>query len=82
MTFDLAMPIYAASGVTLLAVFAYFGWPKVRIRTYNKTHGGLRVLEIAVILSKSAGYRQAATAQVSTPTTEFVIYVTLKTGNL
>ncbi len=82
MAFDLSLPIYAVSGLTLLAVLTYFGLPKIQIRTYNKIHGGLRVLEMAVALSRSAGVRQSATAPAATSTTEFVIYITLKSGNL
>ena len=88
MFFDLSLPLFAASGLALGAILTYFGWPHIRMRTYNKTHGGLRVVEVAFILSpahrarrlvaqpgksKSEGQRQGA---------EFVIYMTLKTGNL
>jgi hypothetical protein len=86
MTFDLSLPIYAASGLTLLAAFTYFGWPRIQLRTYNKIYGGLRVLEIALILSRSARAGQPATGSATPtnapPAAEFVIYVTLKTGNL
>ncbi len=81
MTFELSLPIFAASGLTLLAALTYLGWPKLQIRTYNKMHGGLRVLEVAVILSRSIRLQQHANAEGSAPITEFVIYITLKTGN-
>jgi hypothetical protein len=88
MPFDLSLPLFAASGLALGAVVTYFGWPHIRMRTYNKTHGDLRVVEIAFILSRSARPFQAA-AQPNhckstgrLPGAEFVIYMTLKTGNL
>ena len=51
MFFDLSLPLFAASGLALGAILTYFGWPHIRMRTYNKTHGGLRVVEVAFILS-------------------------------
>lgn len=82
MTFDLSLPIFAAFGLTFLAALTYFGWPKIQVRTYNKIYGGLRVLEVAVTVSRSIRVQQPANAQASAPITEFVIYITLKTGNL
>jgi hypothetical protein len=84
MPFDLSLPIYFACGLTLLAVLTIFEWPKIRVRTYNKTFGGLHVVEIAFILLRSAGARQPAMRETDwpPPTAEFVIYITLKTGNL
>ena len=79
------MPLFAASGVALGAIVTYFGWPHIRMRTYNKTHGGLRVVEVAFILSPAGRSRRAASggkSEVVRPATEFVIYMTLKTGNL
>jgi hypothetical protein len=88
MPFDLSLPLFAASGLALGALVTYFGWPHIRMRTYNKTHGDLRVVEIAFMLSRSARPFQTA-AQSShgkpanqAPGAEFVIYMTLKTGNL
>jgi hypothetical protein len=88
MPFDLSLPLFAASGLALAAVVTYFGWPHIRVRTYNKTHGDLRVIEIALMLSRSARPFQPA-AQPNhgksanrVPGAEFVIYMTLKTGNL
>jgi hypothetical protein len=88
MPFDLSLPLFAASGLALAAVVTYFGWPHIRVRTYNKTHGDLRVIEIALMLSRSARPFQPA-AQPNhgksanrAPGAEFVIYMTLKTGNL
>ena len=88
MPFDLSLPLFAASGLALAAVVTYFGWPHIRIRTYNKTHGDLRVIEVALMLSRSARPFLPA-AQLNhgkpanrVPGAEFVIYMTLKTGNL
>jgi len=88
MPFDLSLPLFAAFGLALAAVVTYLGWPHIRIRTYNKTLGDLRVIEVAFMLSRSA--RPFLSAAQSThgksanraPGAEFVIYMTLKTGNL
>ena len=49
MPFDLSLPIYAAASVGLVAAAHFFARPHIRLRTYNKVHGGLRVVEIALI---------------------------------
>ena len=88
MPFDLSLPLFAASGLALAAVITYFGWPHIRVRTYNKTHGDLRVIEVALMLSRSARpFLPAAQPNHGKPANrvpgaEFVIYMTLKTGNL
>jgi hypothetical protein len=88
MPFDLSLPLFAASGLALAAVVTYFGWPHIRVRTYNKTHGDLRVIEVALMLSRSARPFLPAAQPTSgksanrVPGAEFVIYMTLKTGNL
>jgi hypothetical protein len=88
MPFDLSLPIYLACGLTLLAVLTTFELPKIQVRTYNKTHGGLHVTEIAFILLRPVGTRQPAMRETDRPpdrpppSAEFVIYITLKTGNL
>ena len=87
MPFDLSLPLLAASGLAVGAAITYFGLPHIRMRTYNKTHGALRVIEIAFILSRSGRTRRAARASAlagsegQAPSTEFVIYLTLKTCN-
>ena len=88
MPFDLSLPLFAASGLALAAVITYFGWPHIRVRTYNKTHGDLRVIEVALMLSRSARpFLPATQPNHGKPTNrvpgaEFVIYMTLKTGSL
>jgi hypothetical protein len=84
MPFDLSLPLFAAFGLALGAVVTYFGWPHIRIRTYNKTHGDLRVVELALILSRPARARQFSLGETERPPAgaEFVIYMTLKSGNL
>ncbi len=88
MPFDLSLPLFAATGLALGAIVTYFGWPHIRMRTYNKTHGDLRVIEVAFMLSRSARpFLRAAQSPHSKaanrdPGAEFVIYMTLKTGNL
>ena len=91
MPFDLSLPFFAAFGLALGAVLTYLGWPHIRIRTYNKTHGNLRVVEVALILTPPARARQTVSSATRQPVanpeksrsgTEFVIYMTLKTGNL
>ncbi len=74
MPFDLSLSaaaILACGLLAVLAAFIYLGFPHIRVRTYNQTHGGLRVAEVAFILSRP-----------QTAATEFVIYMTVKTGNL
>jgi len=88
MQFDLSLPLFAASGLALAAIVTYLGWPHIRVRTYNKTHGDLRVIEVALMLSRSARpFLPAAQSNHGksanrVPGAEFVIYMTLKTGNL
>ena len=88
MPFDLSLPLFAATGLALAALITYFGWPHIRVRTYNKTHGDLRVIEVALMLSRSARpFLSAAQSNHGksanrVPGAEFVIYMTLKTGNL
>jgi hypothetical protein len=86
MPFDISLPIYAASAacaVAALAALRHLGRPHVRLRTYNKIHGGLRVVEIALILSRAAGARAIGEAgRHAQAKAEFVIYMTLKTGSL
>jgi hypothetical protein len=84
MPFDLALPLYTACGLALVAVMTTFQWPKIRVRSYNKTHGGLRVMEVALILLRAPAVREPAMGKTETPPrgAEFVIYVTLKTGSL
>jgi hypothetical protein len=83
MPFDLALPLYAACGLALVAVMTMLEWPRIRMRTYSKTHGGLRVMEIAFILQRAPDTRVPAIRKVEPSSrAEFVIYVTLKTGNL
>jgi hypothetical protein len=88
MPFDLSLPLFAATGLALAAIVTYFGWPHIRVRTYNKTHGDLRVIEVALMLSRSARpFLPAAQpnhgeSSDRVPGAEFVIYMTLKAGNL
>ncbi len=88
MPFDLSLPFLAATGLALAAIVTYFGWPHIRVRTYNKTHGDLRVIEVALMLSRSARpFLPAAQSNQGksanrVPGAEFVIYMTLKAGNL
>jgi hypothetical protein len=84
MPFDLSLPLFAAFGLALGAVVTYFGWPRIRMRTYNKTHGDLRVVEVAFILSRPARARQLSLGKAggTRAGAEFVIYMTLKTGSL
>jgi hypothetical protein len=51
MPFDLSLPAYAAFILAGLALLSRFGWPHLRLRAYNQVHGGLRVIEIALVLS-------------------------------
>jgi len=83
MPFDLALPLYTACGLAVVAALTMLEWPRIRVRTYNKTHGDIRVMEIALILQRVPAARaQAIRKSEPPPRAEFVIYVTLKTGNL
>jgi hypothetical protein len=89
MPFDLSLPLFAATGLALAAIVTYVGLPHIRLRTYNKTHGDLRVIEVALMLSRSPvrSFLSAAPSNNGksadqAPGAEFVIYMTLKTGNL
>jgi hypothetical protein len=78
MPFDVALPLCAASGVTLLAVFTWFGWPQLRLRSYNQLHNGLRVIEIALQVSRAARPRGLARGGAAARRAELVIYVTFR----
>ena len=88
MPFDLSLPLFAATGLALAAIVTYLGWPHIRVRTYNKTHGDLRVIEVALMLSRSArpflpaAQPNSGKSSDRVPGAEFVIYMTLKAGNL
>lgn len=88
MPFDLSLPLVAATVLALAGLVTWLGVPNIRVRTYNKTHGDLRVVELAVILSRSpvraflwAG-NDGKAGEPPAPGAEFVIYMTLKTGNI
>ena len=58
-------------------------WPRIQVRTYNNIHGDLHVMEVALILQRAPAARVQAIRKIGPPPrAEFVIYVTLKTGNL
>jgi hypothetical protein len=91
MPFDLSLPVYFAVALTLLHVLTRFEWPRIRVWTHNETHGGLHVMEIAIILRRApdpdpdADAGEPAMATTDRPprprrSIEFVIYVTLKTS--
>ena len=48
-----ATPLVAATALALAALITWLGLPHIRVRTYNKTHGDLRVIEVALMLSRS-----------------------------
>lgn len=91
MPFDLPLPLVAATVVALAGVIiTWAGLPHIRVRTYNKTHGDLRVVEVALMLSRSSVRSFLPVTQPNNgtkvaepaPGAEFVIYMTLKTGNI
>jgi hypothetical protein len=89
MPFDLSLPVVAATALALAALVTWLGLPHIRVRTYNKTHGDLRVIEVALMLSRIPARRflpampsnQGKSGEPA-PGAEFVIYMTLKTGNI
>jgi hypothetical protein len=89
MPFDLSLPLVAATALALAAFVTWVGLPHIRVRTYNKTHGDLRVIEVALMLSRSpvrpflpAPQPNNGKSGDPAPGAEFVIYMTLKTGNI
>jgi hypothetical protein len=93
MPFDLSLPLVAAAALVVAALITWLGLPHIRVRTYNKTHGDLRVIEVALMLSRSPFRPFQPVTQPnqsksggkpvdSAPNAEFVIYMTLKTGNI
>jgi hypothetical protein len=89
MPFDLSLPLVAATALAIAALVTWIGLPHIRIRTYNKTLGDLRVIEVALMLSRSPARPFLPAAQPNSgkstepaPGAEFVIYMTLKTGNI
>ena len=89
MPFDLSLPLVAATALAIAAFITWVGLPHIRVRTYNKTHGDLRVIEVALMLSRSPVRSFLPAAQPNSgksadpaPGAEFVIYMTLKTGNI
>ena len=89
MPFDLSLPFVAATALAVAALITWLGLPHIRVRTYNKTHGDLRVIEVALMLSRSpvrsflpATQSNPGKSGDPSPGAEFVIYMTLKTGNI
>jgi len=89
MPFELSLPLVAATALALVGLVTWLGLPNIRVRTYNKTHGDLRVVEVAVIMSRYhvrpfLGVTQGNQGKTGerAPGAEFVIYMTLKTGNI
>jgi hypothetical protein len=89
MPFDLSLPLLAATALALAALVTWLGLPHIRVRTYNKTHGDLRVIEVALMLSRTPARRFLPATPSNqckpgerAPGAEFVIYMTLKTGNI
>lgn len=89
MPFDLSLPVVAATALAIAALVTWLGLPHIRVRIYNKTHGDLRVIEVALMLSRSparpflpATPTNQGKSDGPAPGAEFVIYMTLKTGNI
>jgi hypothetical protein len=77
MPFDVTLPISAVSVLALVAALAWTGRlvvPRIQMRAQNEKHGGLRVIELALVLSPAAAAKAARA-------TEFGVYITLKTCN-
>ncbi len=81
MPFDVTLPIYAVSALALVAALTWarrlvpvphIKVPRIQVRAQNERHGGLRVIELALVLSQG---------QAPARGTEFVVYITLKTCN-
>jgi hypothetical protein len=52
MPFNLS--ILAASALIAIALVSLSGWPRLRLRTHSHAHGSIRVIELALILSRAA----------------------------
>jgi hypothetical protein len=67
MPFDLSLPAYAAFAIAGIALLSRFGWPQLRLRTYNEVHGGLRIIEIALSLSRAGAAGGAPAPRIFEP---------------
>ncbi len=81
MSFALSLPICALSGIILVAAVGYIGWPKIRVRTYNKAVGATRIMEIGLMLSRPVLAKPAEAVRRLNRAAELVVYVTLKYGS-
>ena len=79
MPLELSLPFLALSGAALTAV-AYRFWPRIAVRTHAEKHHGIGIREIAVSLTRPR-FAAATGPDGGRPTTEFVIYMTLKSCN-
>ena len=79
MPLELSLPFLALSGAALTAV-AYRFWPRIAVRTHAEKHHGIGIREIAVSVTRPR-LVAAAGLDGGRPTTEFVIYMTLKSCN-
>jgi hypothetical protein len=67
MPFDLSLPAYAAFAIAAIALLSRFWWPQLRLRTYNEVHGGLRIIEIALSLSRAGAAGGAPAPRIFEP---------------
>src|SRR5579863_674078 len=49
-----SLSILAAFAVLAIVLLSLCGGPRLRLRTHSQAHGGIRVIELALILSRAA----------------------------
>ncbi len=80
MPLELTLPAIALSGAVLTAL-SYRFWPRIAVRTYREKHRGIGVREIAVSIWRPTFAAPALPGRAGPARFEFVIYLTLKSGN-
>lgn len=79
MPLELSLPALAIVGAAISAV-AYRFWPRIAVRMHAETHRGIGVREIAVSVTRPRFGAKAGLAG-GAATHEFVIYMTMRSGN-
>ena len=79
MPLELSLPALALVGAAISAV-AYRFWPRIAVRMHAEKHRGIGVREIAVSVTRPRFGAKAGLAG-GAATHEFVIYMTMRSGN-
>ena len=79
MPLELSLPALAVVGAAISAI-AYRFWPRIAVRTHTEKHHGIGIREIAVSVTRPRLGAKAGLAG-GAATHEFVIYMTMRSGN-